>query len=153
MNDRQLQDAMSQMIRVGFVTARQPETHRVQVRFPDTTTQALTSDWLPALVPRASADLAFDLPDIGDQVLCLFLPHGHEQGFVVGSMYGKQTPPVADAEKQHRTYKDGTTMEYDRAAHKLSKEIKGDIEIHATGQITLKADGEFVIQGANVRIN
>lgn len=153
MTDQQLQDAMAQMIRVGFVTARQAGKHRVQVQFKDTTTAALTSDWLPVLVPRAAADLAFDLPDIGDQVLCLFLPHGHEQGFVIGSMYGKQAPPVSDAEKLHRTFKDGTTLEYDRAQHKLTGEVKGDVMLHATGTVTIKADGEFTIQGANVRIN
>ena len=75
-----VQDVLAQTIRVGFVTARQPETMRVQVELRDTVTQPLSSAWLPVLCPRASGDLAYDLPDVGDQVLCLFLPYGLEQG-------------------------------------------------------------------------
>lgn len=63
------------------------------MEFRDTVTAKLVSGWLPVLVPRASADMAFDLPDVGDQVLCLFLGNGLEEGFVLGSMYGAQTPP------------------------------------------------------------
>lgn len=153
MTNEQIMDHMSQLIRVGFVTSRQAEKHRVQVELRDTVTAKLTTKWLPVLCPRASGDLHYDLPDIGDQVLCLFLPYGLEQGFVVGAMYGRQTPPVSDPEKTHRTFKDGTTLEYDRAQHKLTGEVKGDVMLHATGGITIKADGDCVIQGANVRIN
>lgn len=73
-----VQDVLAQTIRVGFVTARQPEKMRVQVELRDTVTQPLSSTWLPVLCPRASGDLAYDLPDVGDQVLCLFLPYGLE---------------------------------------------------------------------------
>lgn len=143
MTDQQIMDCMAQIVRVGFVTARQPETHRLQVQFRDTTTAALTSDWLPCLVARASKDLAYDLPDIGDQVLCLFMPNGLEQGYVIGAMYGKQTPPVADAEKTHRTFKDGTVLEYDRAAHKLTIDVKGDVELTTTGNVTATVKGNL----------
>ena len=99
---------MSKMIRVGFVNARQPEKMRVKVTVRDTTGAQLVTDWLPVLCPRASGDMQYDLPDIDDQVLCLFLPYGLEQGFVVGAMYGKQTPPVQSGDKWHRTFSDGT---------------------------------------------
>ena len=87
---------MNELARVGFVVSRQPEKHRVRVEFRDTVTAKLVSGWLPVLVPRASADMAFDLPDVGDQVLCLFLGNGLEEGFVLGSMYGAQKPPVVE---------------------------------------------------------
>ena len=56
---------MNELARVGFVVSRQPEKHRVRVEFRDTVTAKLVSGWLPVLVPRASADMAFDLPDVG----------------------------------------------------------------------------------------
>ena len=143
MTDQQIQDAMSQLVRVGFVTARQPATHRLQVQFKDTTNAPLTSDWLPCLVTRASQDLVYDLPDIGDQVLCIFMSNGLEQGFVVGSMYGRQAPPVTDPEKFHRKFKDGTVIEYDRAAHKLTVDVKGDVELVVTGNVTATVQGNL----------
>ncbi len=144
MTGQQIMDHMSQLIRVGFVTARQPEKHRVQVELRDTVTSRLTTKWLPVLCPRASGDLHYDLPDIGDQVLCLFLPYGLEQGFVVGAMYGRQTPPVSDPEKFHRRFKDGATIEYDRANHALSATIPGTATIKCAGPMTLEAPTVYV---------
>ena len=99
MTNEQILDRMAQMIRVDFVNARMPEKMRVKVTLRDTVTSELITDWLPVLCPRASQDMQYDLPDIGDQVLCLFLSYGLEQGFVIGSMYGKQTPPVQSGDK------------------------------------------------------
>lgn len=141
---------MNELARVGFVVSRQPEKHRVRVEFRDTVTAKLVSGWLPVLVPRASADMAFDLPDVGDQVLCLFLGNGLEEGFVLGSMYGAQKPPVASGDKFHRTFSDGTTLEYDRAAHKLRASVKGDVEASVTGnvEVTLQGNGKVTAGGA-----
>ncbi|MBD5640941.1 MAG: phage baseplate assembly protein V, partial [Desulfovibrio sp.] len=96
---------------------------------------------LPVLCPRACEDMQYDLPDIGDQVLCLFLPYGLEQGFVIGAMYGKKAPPVQSGDKWHRVFKDGTTLEYDRAEHKLTANVQGDVELVATGNVTMQAQG------------
>ena len=134
-----VQDVLAQTIRVGFVTARQPEKMRVQVELRDTVTQPLSSTWLPVLCPRASGDLAYDLPDVGDQVLCLFLPYGLEQGFVVGAMYGKASPPVSSGDKWHRKFSDGTVLEYDRAAHKLTAQVQGDVSVSSAASLTLMA--------------
>lgn len=144
--ERILSDCISQLARVGFVTARQPERHRVRVELRDTVTSPLVSGWLPVLTPRASADMAFDLPDVGDQVLCLFLGNGLEDGFVLGSMYGAQTPPVASGDKFHRTFSDGTTIEYDRKAHKLTASVKGDVDVSATKSISLHGKESIILQ-------
>ena len=143
-----VQDVLAQTIRVGFVTARQPEKMRVKVELKDTVTQPLVSAWLPVLCPRASGDLAYDLPDVGDQVLCLFLPYGLEQGFVVGAMYGKASPPVSSGDKWHRRFQDGTVLEYDRAAHKLTAQVQGDVAVTATGSVQAEATGDVSVSSA-----
>lgn len=143
MTNEQIIDLIAQMIRVGFVNARQPETMRVKVTLRDTTNAELVSDWLPVACPRASRDMQYDLPDVGDQVLCLFLPYGLEQGFVIGSMYGKQTPPVQSGDKWHRVFEDGTYLEYDRAEHKLTANVQGDVELVATGNVDGKIEGSL----------
>lgn len=148
-----VQDVLAQTIRVGFVTARQPEKMRVQVDLRDTVTQSLVSAWLPVLCPRASGDLVYDLPDVGDQVLCLFLPYGLEQGFVVGAMYGKASPPVSSGDKWHRRFQDGTVLEYDRAAHKLTAQVQGDVAVTATGSVQANVtDGVSVHSAASLTL-
>lgn len=147
MTDEQLKDLMAQMIRVGFVSARQPKRMRVRVELRDTPTAALVTDWLPVLCPRASGDMAYDLPDVGDQVLCLFLPYGLEQGFVVGAMYGKGSPPASSGDIWKRRFSDGTALEYDRAAHKLTADVRGDVRLETTGGLEAAVAGAVSITG------
>lgn len=139
-------DKMDQLIRLGFVNARMPEKMRVKVTLPDTPGGALVTKWLPVLCPRACGDLHYDLPDVGDQVLCVFLAYGLEQGFVIGSMYGRQDPPVQNADKWCRQFRDGTTLEYDRAAHRLTAHVRGECDVTATGAVTMKAGGPLTLE-------
>lgn len=151
--DRIASDQIAQLARVGFVTARQPERHRVRVEFRDTVTAPLVSGWLPVLAPRASADMAFDLPDVGDQVLCLFLGNGLEDGFVLGSMYGAQKPPVSSGDTFHRTFSDGTTLEYDRKAHKLTASVVGEVSVQAARAISLDAGESINLRAPALLLN
>ena len=139
MSEEQIRDTLAQMVRVGFVSARQPERMRVRVELRDTVTASLVTDWLPVLCPRACGDLVYDLPDVGDQVLCLFLGYGLEQGFVLGAMYGKAGPPVSSGDIWQRTFADGTVLAYDRAAHKLTAQVQGEVSLRSSGPLTLEA--------------
>lgn len=148
MSEEQLRDTLAQMVRVGFVSARQPEKMRVRVELRDTVTASLVTDWLPVLCPRACGDLAYDLPDVGDQVLCLFLGYGLEQGFVLGAMYGKADPPVSSDDICQRRFQDGTVLEYDRAAHKLTAQVRGDVAVTATGSVQVDVTGAAGVSSA-----
>lgn len=144
MSEEQVRDVLAQMVRVGFVSARQPEKMRVRVELRDTTGAALITDWLPVLCPRAHGDAQYDLPDVDDQVLCLFLPFGLEQGFVLGAMYGKASPPVSSGDKWHRSFSDGTVLEYDRASHALTGKVLGLAGLSCSGPMTLEAPIVYV---------
>lgn len=151
MTPEQITDQLSQIVRVGMVTARDPGTMRLQVQCPDTVSGALVTEWLQTLTPRAKEDAQYDLPDVGDQVLCLFLPNGLEQGFVLGCMFAPATtgtPPVSSGDKWHRKFKDGTTVEYDRAEGKLAADIKGGgiLEVTAQGPVSVKAQGPVSVE-------
>lgn len=142
----QLNDLLAQCIRPGTVTARDAAKLRVQVRCADTVTAPLVTDWLPVLVSRAGGDCQYDLPDVGDAVLCLFLPHGREAGFVLGGFYSGNLPPVADGDKWHRAFRDGTTLEYDRKSHTLRADVRGDVDVTATGSVTGKIIGSLAVE-------
>lgn len=155
MTSEKVLDLLSQVIRVGSVTARQPEKLRVQVQCRDTVTNALVTDWMQVLVPRAKEDRQYDIPDVGDQVLCLFLPFGRECGFVLGSMYAADAPPVTDGDKTHRTFKDGTTQEYDRNTHEYVHDVNpgGSILLRVgSSQIKITSD-KILIESPLVEIN
>lgn len=141
-------DTLSHLVRYGRVTARDEATMRVQVECEDTVTDALVTDWLPVLTPRAHGDRQYDLPDVEDRVLCLFLPIGLEAGFVLGSLYSDNAPPVVQGDKWHRAFKDGTTIEYDRKENRLTARFRGNgiIDVEAEGKTTIRAKGRISLE-------
>lgn len=85
---------------------------------------------------RCFADYA--MPDLDEDVVCLFLPCGSVEGFVLGSFFtGELEPPASRQDIRMVMFKDGTTIAYDRDAHTYEIEIK-ITHIHADrGQVTL----------------
>ena len=132
-----LRELLKQVVRVGVVTSTDPAAATARVRCADA--DNLVTWPLRVLNHKTCADKSYWMPDVGDQVLCLFLPLGPEQGFVVGAFYSSaDQPPVRDQDKHHVLYKDGTWLEYDRKEHKLHGVIKGDVELVVEGAATLE---------------
>jgi len=104
-------------LRLGIVQAQDPTLGRLRVTFDEF--DQMLSYWLPVVVPKTQNDKAYWLPDIGEQVVCLMDGHD-ESGVVIGAIYSQaDVTPVQSADKFHLGFKDGTTIEYDRAAHVL----------------------------------
>lgn len=110
------------MYRRGIVTEVDPDTHRVRVRFDER--QGMVSGWLDVLARDTLDDKDFGLPSEGAMVACM-MDERDEDGCVLGSIYSTTDRPAASSvDKRSITFKDGVTVEYDRAAHKLK--VKGD---------------------------
>jgi len=142
------------MFRVGLVRQQDLQSARVRVAFPDR--DQMLSYWLPVLFLKTQNDKSYWIPDIGEQVVCLMDEHD-EAGTVLGAIYSSaDTPPVQSADKYHMSFKDGASVEYDRAAHALTVTLpngatmnasahgasiaidaSGNISVHATGGINL----------------
>lgn len=107
---------LSMVIRVGEVTATNPAAHKVTVTHDDDDGQ--TSGELPVIVPNTLANRDHALPDVGEDVLCIYLPTGTEEGFVIGSFYaGNVQNPESSQDVRATTYKDDTRFAYDRSKH------------------------------------
>lgn len=107
---------LSQAIRIGIVTKTDPGKKTVRALFNDA--DQMESYDLKVLAHKTHLDKCYWMPDVGEQVLCICLPFGHEQGFVLGAFYSKEdTVPVVSQDKRHVLFNDGTFFEYDRAEH------------------------------------
>jgi phage baseplate assembly protein V len=148
---------MSHM-RFGVVAEQDVSGCRVRVRFPDR--DELTSWWLPIVVPKTQNDKAYYLPDLGEQVVCLMDAYD-EDGVVLGAIYSSADPttPGMTADKLNWTAKDGGSLEYDRAAHRLSVSLPSggsvniaangaSIVIDASGNVTVTAGGTILLSSA-----
>ena len=145
-----LEAIVKNMIKVGVIESFNEANATARVIFEDIKVKSYD---LPIIVKQSQNNKDYWMPDIGESVLCLFLPTGIESGFILGSYYNKKDrPPVTDQNKRTVKFKDGTVLEYDRANHKLTADVKGDIDIKATGNISVNANGAITIH-SNTSIN
>ena len=119
--------AANPAFRVGIVQEQDTARARVRVIFPDY--DEIVSWWLPILFPKTQNDKAYWIPDIGEQVVCL-MDMRDEDGAVLGAIYSSaDTAPADSADKFHLGFKDGASVEYDRAAHVLDLKFLDNAEI------------------------
>ena len=145
-----LEEMIRHLFRVGSVVSTDPAagTSRVQLADAD----GLVSHDLPVAQRQTLKNKDYAMPDVGEHVLCLFLPFGIEQGFVLGSIYSQaDATPVADQDKRHVEFKDGTWFQYDRKAHCLSGVIKsGSVKLLIEGQAVVEARQGAVVKSDGV---
>jgi phage baseplate assembly protein gpV len=144
--------------RVGIVQQQDAAHAKVRVVFPDY--DEVVSWWLPVVFAKTQSDKAYWIPDVGEQVVCL-MDLRDEAGAVLGAIYSNaDAPPVNSADKFHLAFKDGASVDYDRAAHVLDLkfedhgEIKYDGVAHAL-TMSLPVGGTFNLtaSGAQVEID
>ena len=144
--------------RVGIVQQQDAAHAKVRVVFPDY--DEVVSWWLPVIFAKTQNDKAYWIPDVGEKVVCL-MDLRDEAGAVLGAIYSNaDVPPVNSADKFHLAFKDGTSVDYDRAAHVLDLkfqdhgEIKYDGGAHAlTMSLPAGATFNLTASGAQVEID
>lgn len=136
------------VLRVGCVSSTNPAAGTARVYFPDKDNDVSKELFI---LNRASKDNKdYWVPDVDEQVLCLFLPNisgnGIQEGFILGSFYSTEDAPVlASNDKRGIHFSDGSYVVHDRAT--------GNLDVHASGNINITANGTITINGAVVYIN
>jgi phage baseplate assembly protein V len=130
---------LKNLARVGRVSSINPADATVRVVFEDR--ENMVSYDLPVIVRQSMRNKDYWLPDVGEQVLCMFLPSGNAQGFCLGSFYSEvDTLPVSSQNKRHIRFEDGTSIEYDRGTHTLTIQAQGPVNIVAAGNVNITGD-------------
>ena len=92
-------DNSGSFLRLGEVTSIDFANAKVRVTFDDE--DGMTSNWLPVMQRNTIANQDYWLPDIGEDVVCVFFKEGAEDGFVLGSIYaGDVKPPENNGDKR-----------------------------------------------------
>jgi len=133
--------------RLGIVKQQDLSLGRLRVVFPEF--DQLLSYWLPVVVSKTQNDKAYWIPDVGEQVVCL-MDNRDEAGVVLGAIYSQPDgTPVQSADKYHLSFKDGSAIEYDRAAHVLSLSFNDQSSIKYDGgghALTLSFEDQTTIK-------
>ena len=82
------------MLRYGTVSSVNRKECSVRVLFEDHDDNV--SPELRVLVRNTMNKKDYWLPDVGETVICLFMPNGEETGFVLGSVYSDADKPVPE---------------------------------------------------------
>jgi len=140
---RRLEEKMDRLVRVGVVTQVYPEKGSVRVMLPDADEEV--SYELPVLVRKTLRDKDYWLPDVGEHVVCVFLPIGVEQGFVIGAFYSeKDKVPISSKDVKMVEFEDGAYAKYNRKEKKLKVYTSGDVYVRAKN---VEAEAEETLTG------
>ena len=117
-------EAQSNIIRIGEVSSIDPAKGTARVAFDDE--DSMVSYDLPVIQRNTLENHDYWMPDIGEDVLCVFLPTGSEDGFILGSFYADEIRPPASTENIRMVeFADGTKVSYNRESHELKATIDG----------------------------
>ncbi|AOJ06389.1 phage baseplate assembly protein V [Burkholderia mayonis] len=134
-------DELGATVRFGTVSASKPGFARV--RLADLGN--LRTMWLPIAYPKTQNDQCCWTYDEGEQVAVLMDGRG-EDGVILGAIYSDaDKPPVSDPNKFVARFKDGATLEYDRATHVLACRGMTQVVVDAGAEIVLRAGAKVTV--------
>lgn len=138
---------IKKLIRVGTVSSVNAAAGSVRVAFA--AQDDMVTYELPVITRGSKNNKDYWLPDVDEQVLCLFLPNvsgrGVCEGFVLGTFYSSVDAPVENSGDVHAVkYGDGTIIKHDRSTGKLTINATGDIDIIAGGKISINGQTVYL---------
>lgn len=149
-----IEEMIRHLARVGTVVSTNPDASTVRVQLGDA--DNLVSYDLPVLQRQTFKTKDYAMPDVGEHVMCAFLPFGMEQGFVLGAMFSRaDAVPVANQDKRHTDFGDGSWVQYDRAAHRMQAHVEaGELRVSVgKGASIVVEEGRVVIQSPSGEID
>lgn len=142
-------DRINNIIRIGTLSSINSEKAKARVIFEDR--DNLVSKELPIIYNRTLGTQDYVMPKVGEQVLCLFLNNGLEEGFILGSFYTEKIkPPAKDEKKRLIKFEDGSLLEYDNG--QITIKAAKDVNIISAININITAASTVNISGP-IRIN
>ena len=143
---------LNDLIKVGEVSSIDPATGTARVVFDDE--DGTVSYDLPILQRNTYKTKDFHSVTVGEDVLCLFLPTGPEEGFILGSFYaGEITPPESTKDRRTTVFEDGTVIRYDMASHTATVIIGGTQIIANQTNVTVNCANAVVNATSGVTLN
>lgn len=148
----ELERILANIVRVGVVSSVSDAAGSARVVFDDR--DNTVSFDLPVMQRQSLQNKDYAMVDVGEQVVCVFLPSGIEQGFILGSMYSsKEARPASSRDVRRVQFSDGTAIEYNRATHVLTASVQGNVVVTASGNITATTSGQVVVTAPNITLN
>lgn len=131
--DTEAERALRGMVRAGTVSSVNPANSTARVEFDDK--DGTVSPELHILHRGSGANKDYWLPDVGEQVVCLFANNdkNFSTGWILGTYFTEKKPPQVNNQDIRRLdFSDGTFIEYNRGTHALTIHVKGEIKVNGS---------------------
>lgn len=145
-------EELKQLIRWGtIVSVNKNNTARVQFSDIDN----IVSYDLHILVSNANKNRYQAPPDIGCNALCIMMPTGHSDGFIVGTFYNAKNSAPIDSLNQimHWTFEDGTVLDYDKSTSTLTADVKGPVDVKTTSNALVDAATSATVKCPDIQLH
>lgn len=128
---------LENLVRLGTVAeVRHATPARCRVQ-----TGALLTDWLPWITARAGGDRTWWAPEVGEQVIILSPGGNTGAGVVLPAAYSDTNEQPGQRDDVARVvFKDGVSIEYDRALHVLRVSSPQLITLRVSSQVRIEGD-------------
>jgi len=138
------------IVKIGEVVEVNPANCSARVMFADL--DNFISSELRIMQPATQKDKHYAMPELGEMVVCVFLPTGSVAGVILGSIYNdKDSVAVGDKNQRYTQFEDGTLINYNKESHVATADVKGDIAITANN-ITADVSSDVTITSKKATI-
>lgn len=128
--------------KTGIVVESKPGF--AKVRFSDL--DDLVTQWLPQIFNKTQDDKTCSTLDVGEQVSCI-MDAALEDGCILGAIYSDaDAAPTGSKDVWRKQFKDGGSVEYDRANGKMSVVTTGDLTANVAGNLDVAVYGDASIR-------
>jgi len=128
----------------GYISAIDEKLMQAKVKLPKH--GDIETDWLQIMNRNAGIKDYFNY-DEKVYVACI-MDDNLEDGWIIGTLEPEDVSfDESGKDIYYKKFTDGTLIKYDRKAHKLSVELKGDGEITIDKKLTVKVSNGYEIQG------
>lgn len=129
----ELERRLDNLLRYGTVDQADYAAARVKVKSGE-----LVTGWIPWLTRRASNDIDWWAPEVGEQVLLLSPCGDPAQAVALPAIYQSAHPAPKSVETVRRIeFKDGGFAEYDRASGALTVSAEGLVKLIGKGTVEI----------------
>ncbi len=145
-------DILSKLICSCVVASVDYEKATVRVELHE---RDVVSGPLAVLQRRTKGNQEYDLPEKGEEVVCLFLPQSNFiEGYVIGSSYNLLDTKSVHGAKGVKSYTwaDGSFVKYDEGTKKMEVVSSGEVSVKAGTVVKIEADAVNVVSSGDISL-
>lgn len=139
-----LEQILNNLIRIGKVSSVNPSGSKARVVFEDI--DNMVTDELFIINKGVLGNKEYWIPQVQEEVLCIFLPIALEVGFIVGSYYNDMNlPPTDNKDTWLKEFINGEVLRYEDGILYING--FDNIEIKSQSTIRINAPAGVFIKG------